>query len=547
MTNRAELADLLFPQVKESIDDLLAKYPPRPEGKVLRFAPSPTWYLHFGGLYTSFVGWKYAKQNRGKMLLRIEDTDQKREIEGATQLLITALQKFGIQFDEGPLSLEQEVGNYGSYVQSQRKSLYEVFAKHLVAQGLAYPCRMSEERLNEIREMQTASKQIPGIYGNYCEWRNKTPDELLEKFNAEDQTFPVLRFRSHGDTTKKIVFQDLIRGEISMIDNYNDIVLIKGDGLPTYHLAHIVDDTLMRVTTITRGEEWLTSVPLHLQLFGAFNLPAPEYCHLAPICKLDEGKKRKLSKRKDPEANVEFFFEAGYAPQALLEYIMTLADSSYEDWQRANEDQTFLDFQFSLKKMNVSGALFDFVKLQNINNGYLSKLSTAELYEQGLAWAKDYHKELAELMEKYADYTKAALNIERHTEKDPKRFTLYSDIEKNILFFYDEKRTEIKKSKPDFPEQIPLETWKAFAADYAENFSLDGEVTERFDQLKLIGKKYGFAGNNAEFKEWGFVGKVGDLAMFLRIQLCWAKQTPDLFSVMKVMGRERVKERILDL
>ena len=547
MTTRAELADLLFPQVKESIDDLLAKYPPRPEGKVLRFAPSPTWYLHFGHLYTSFIGRKHARQNNGVFFLRIEDTDQKREVAGATQVLLKILKKFWIQFDEGLLTLTEEFGNYGPYVQSQRRSIYEVFAKHLVAQGLAYPCRMSEERLNEIREMQTASKQIPGIYGNYSEWRNKTPDELLEKFNAEGQTFPVLRFRSHGDTTKKIVFQDLIRGEISMIDNYNDIVLIKGDGLPTYHLAHIVDDTLMRVTTITRGEEWLTSVPLHLQLFGAFNLPAPEYCHLAPICKLDEGKKRKLSKRKDPEANVEFFFEAGYAPQALLEYIMTLADSSYEDWQRAHEDQTFLDFQFSLEKMNVSGALFDFVKLQNINNGYLSKLNTAELYEQGLAWAKDYHKELAELMEKHAEYTKAALNIERHTEKDPKRFTLYSDIEKNILFFYDEKRAEIKKSNPDFPEQIPLETWKAFAADYAENFSLDGEVTERFDQLKLIGRKYGFAGNNAEFKEWGFVGKVGDLAMFLRIQLCWAKQTPDLFSVMKVMGKERVKERILDV
>ncbi len=397
--------------------------------------------------------------------------------------------------------MTEEFGNYGPYVQSQRKSLYEVFAKHLVAQGLAYPCRMSEERLNEIREMQTANKQIPGIYGNYSEWRSKTPDELLEKFNAEGQTFPVLRFRSHGDTTKKIHFKDLIRGEISMIDNYNDIVLIKGDGLPTYHLAHIVDDTLMRVTTITRGEEWLTSVPLHLQLFGAFNLPAPEYCHLAPICKLDEGKKRKLSKRKDPEANVEFFFEAGYAPQALLEYIMTLADSSYEDWQRAHEDQTFLDFQFSLEKMNVSGALFDFVKLQSINNNYLSKLSTADLYEQGLARAKDYHQELAELMEKHADYTQSALNIERHTEKDPKRFTLFTDIEKNICFFYDEKRSEIKSQKPDFPEGIALETWKAFAVDYAEHFDVDGDVMNRFDQLKEIGRKYGFAGNNAEFKE----------------------------------------------
>lgn len=547
MTTRAELANILFPEITETIDDLLAKYPPRPEGKVLRFAPSPTGYLHFWGLFTSFVGWKYAKQNGGTFLLRIEDTDQKREVAWATKLLIEALQKFWIQFDEGPLSLEEEVGKYAPYTQSKRGNLYKVFAKYLVAQGLAYPCRMSEEQLNEIREMQTAAKIIPGIYGQYSEWRSKMPDELLEKFNAEGQTFPVLRFRSHGDTTKKIVFKDLIRGEISMIDNYNDIVLIKGDGLPTYHLAHIVDDTLMRVTTITRGEEWLTSVPLHLQLFQAFNLPSPEYCHFAPICKLEEGKKRKLSKRKDPEANVEFFFEGGYAPQALLEYIMTLADSSYEDWQRANEDQSFLDFQFSLEKMSISGPLFDFVKLQSISNAYLSKLTTEELYTQGLNRAKIYDPELAKLMEADADYTISALNIERHTEKDPKRFTLFTDIEKNILFFYDQKWEEIKKNKPEFSEQVPFETWEAFAQEYAETFSLEGDVLTWFDQLKMIGKKYGFAENNAEFKQGGFIGKAGDLAMFLRIQLCWAKQTPDLFSVMKVMGRERVKERILDV
>ena len=547
MTTRAELADILFPDVHETIEDVIKKYPKRTSDKVLRFAPSPTGYLHFWGLYTSFVGWKYAKQNNWIMLLRIEDTDQKREIEWAAELLISALQKFWIEFDEGPINTNEEKWAYGPYTQSKRWALYKVFAKHLLAQGMAYPCWMSEEKLNEIREMQMVSKIIPGIYWNYSEWRNKTPDELLEKFHEEWDQFPVLRFRSHGDTSRKIVFKDMIRGDISMIDNYNDIVLIKWDWLPTYHLAHIVDDTLMGVTIITRSEEWLTSVPLHLQLFNAFNLPAPQYCHLAPICKLDEGKKRKLSKRKDPEANVEFFFEWGYPAQALLEYIMTLADSSYEDWQRENEDKSFMDFQFSIEKMNVAGPLFDFVKLQNISNNYLSKISTEELYNQGLEWAEKYHQELANLMKKDPEYTKAALNIERHTEKDPKRFTLYADIEKNILFFFDEKWSEIKANKPEFPENIPAETWKAFAEDYAQNYDLSGDVLTWFEQLKEIGKKYGFAANNAEFKQWGFIWKVGDLAMFLRIQLCWAKQTPDLFSVMKVLGDKRIKERLLDL
>lgn len=390
----------------------------------------------------------------------------------------------------------------------------------MVAQGLAYPCRMSEDKLNEIREMQTANKLIPGIYGQYSEWRNASPDELLQKFEEEGQTFPVLRFRSHADTSKKITFSDLLRGEVNMIDNYNDIVLIKGDGLPTYHFAHLVDDTLMRTTTVIRGEEWLTSVPLHLQLFAAFNLQAPQYGHLAPICKLEDGKKRKLSKRKDPEANVEYFFEAGYAPQAVLEYIMTLADPAYEDRKREDEQRQLSDFDFSLARMNVSGPLFDFVKLQSINNNYLSALSTADLYSQGLAWAEKYSPHLAKLMSENPDYTLAALDIERHTDKDPKRFTLYSDIEKNIRFFYDSERAEIKNQKPEFPEGISHDVWSKFAAEYAEKFDVSSDVQSRFDQLKAIGHDYGFAANNAEFKAGGFVGKVGDLAMFLRIQLC---------------------------
>lgn len=549
MTTRAQLAEALFPDTKESIQDLLDRYPARSNtNPVLRFAPSPTGFLHFGGLYTSFLCWKYAKQTGGTIYLRIEDTDQKREVEWATPLLINSLKKFGISFDEGPIGENnEEIWSYGPYAQSQRGDIYRVFAKHLVAQGLAYPCRMSEEKLNEIREFQTANKIIPGIYWQYSERRNATPDQLLEKFENEGQSFPVLRFRSHADTSKKITFSDLLRGEINMIDNYNDIVIIKGDGLPTYHFAHLVDDTLMRTSLVLRGEEWLTSVPLHLQLFAAFDLPAPQYGHLAPICKLEDGKKRKLSKRKDPEANVEYFFEAGYAPQAVLEYIMTLADPSYEDRKREDEQRQFSDFDFSLERMNVSGPLFDFVKLQSINNNYLSALSTQELYNQGLKRAQQYQPTLAQLMTEDAEYTLAALDIERHTEKDPKRFTLYSDIEKNIKFFYDSEWETIKAEKADFPEGIELTTWKAFAEDYAANYSLDGDVLTRFEQLKTIWKKYGFAANNVEFKQGGFVGKVGDLAMFLRIQLCWAKQTPDLFSVMKVLGDKRIKERLLDL
>lgn len=334
--------------------------------------------------------------------------------------------------------------------------------------------------------MQTASKIIPGIYGKYSAWRDKTPDELLAKYHAEGNHFPVLRLRSHGDTTQKIVFSDLLRGQISMIDNYNDIVLIKGDGLPTYHLAHIVDDSLMRVSLVTRGDEWLTSVPLHLQLFKAFDLPAPQYAHLAPINKMEEGKKRKLSKRKDPEANVGYFFEAGYPAQSLLEYIMTLADSAYEDWQRAHEDQHFLDFHFSLEKMNLSGPLFDFTKLQSIANNYLSKISTPQLYQESLEWAQKHGPELAQLMQKYPALTQSALDIERHTEKDPKRFTLYGDIEKGLLFFYPEQWEILKSAKPALPEHIPLETRKAFVAEYQNVFDLEMDTMERFVQLKEI-------------------------------------------------------------
>lgn len=555
MTTRADIAELIFPDVKETISDLEKKYPARKNPIASRFAPSPTGFLHIGGIYASFIERKFAKQHKGTFFLRIEDTDQKREVEGAVSLIIEWLKFFGIQIDEGPIGEHNaDVGDYWPYTQSQRKNIYQIFAKHLIQKWLAYPCRMSEEELNVIREQQTKTKVTPGIYWNYSLRRNKTPDELATKIQS-DKNF-VIRFRSPGDLSKRMTFEDVIKGKIEMIDNYNDIVLIKSDGLPTYHLAHIADDHLMRVSHVIRGEERLTSVPLHIQLFNAFELPAPHYCHPASLLKLDEeGNKRKLSKRKDPEADIAYFFEHGYAPQGIIEYLINLADAHFEDWQKANPDKSYLDFDIVLENMSKSGALFDLVKLQSVNNGYLSRISTEQLYNESLTWAKKYQPDLSALMLADPAYTQSALNIERHTPKDPKRFSTFSDVDKQLRFFYDNEREKMcweLKPSPTSAGKV-VESWgfqydnevmKKFVAEYIQVLDLKMSVEDRFAQLKEIGKKYGFASNNAEFKEWWYIWKIGDLAMFLRIQLCCATQTPDLYSVMQVMGKERVIKRL---
>lgn len=544
--NRSDIAELIFPDVKETIADLEKKFPPRVNPICSRFAPSPTGFLHIGGVYASFVEWKFAKQHKGTFFLRIEDTDQKREVEWAVDLIIDGLKFFGIQIDEGPIGDHNaDVGNYGPYTQSQRKDIYHVFAKHLLQNWLAYPCRMTEAELETIREQQTKTKVTPGIYGNYSVWRNKTPDEIAAQIQA-DPNF-VIRFRSPADLTKRVAFEDVIKGKIEMIDNYNDIVLIKSDGLPTYHLAHIADDHLMRVSHVIRGEERLTSVPLHIQLFNAFELPVPKYCHPASLLKFDEeGNKRKLSKRKDPEADIAYFFEHGYAPQGIIEYLINLADPRFEDRQKANPDRSYLDFDIVLENMSKSGALFDLVKLQSVNNGYLSRISTQQLYEESLTWAKKYQPDLATLMMSDSAYTQSALNIERHTPKDPKRFSTFSDVDTQLRFFYDSEREEMRKihTLSTFNFQFSTADLKNFVAEYIQVLDLKMSVEDRFNQLKEVGKKYGFAGNNAEFKEWWYIGKIWDLAMFLRIQLCCATQTPDLYSVMQVMGKERVIKRL---
>jgi len=548
MTTRKEIADMIFPEVTETIQDLEKKYPPRANPVCSRFAPSPTGFLHIWGVSAFFTERKFAKQNGGTFFLRIEDTDQKREVAGVVNLIINYMKMFGIQIDEWPIwENNSDIGNYWPYIQSQRKAMYKVFAKYLLENGLAYPCWMTPEQLEIIRTQQTKTKVTPGIYGNYSVRRNKSLEEILEKIQS-DKNY-VIRFRSPGEVGKRIVFEDAIKGSIETMENTNDIVLIKSDGLPTYHLAHIVDDHLMRVSHVIRGEERLASVPLHIQLFTAFWLAHPKYCHPASLLKLDNGNKRKLSKRHDPEADIWFFFENGYSTQGIIEYLLTIIDPSFEERQKANPDKSYLDFDIVLEKMGKSGALFDFVKLQSVNNNYLSRISTDQLYDQSLARALKYRPELAKSMQTDVMYVKAAMNIERHTAKDPKRFTTYVDVETQLNFFFDSEREKLMQSS-EFRIQnekniITKDIAKNFVDEYVQILDLSMCVEERFAQLKEIWKKYGFAANNAEFKEWWYIGKTWDLAMFLRIQLCCATQTPDLFSVMQVMGKERVMKRLL--
>ncbi len=556
MTSRVDIADRIFPEVNESITDIQKKFPSRENPICSRFAPSPTGFLHIWGIFASLVEWKFAKQNWGTFLLRIEDTDQKRLVEGWVQTIIDGIKTFGISIDEWPIwENNTDVWSYGPYIQSQRRYFYQIFVKQLISEWKAYPCWMSAEEIEQIRAEQTKSKSVPGMYGNYSHRRNKTPDEIFAKLDETNWDFEVIRFRSPWDLNKKISFDDEIKWKINMIDNYNDIVIIKKDGLPTYHMAHVVDDNLMRVSHVIRAEERLTSVPLHIQLFEACGLIHPKYCHTAQILKLDEGKKRKLSKRHDPEADVNFFFENWFPVQWIIEYIFSVISSEFEDWQIKNPDKSYIDFEIKLDKMNTSGALFDLAKLNSICNNYLSRISTDQLLQEILARAKAYKLDLYELMMSEIDYTKEAINIERHTEKDPKRFTLYGYIDSQIRFFYDKERDKINSSLAKIweksedkeylrAENIDVNIVREFFAEYLNILNLDGDVQEWFEQLKQVWKKYGFASNNAEFKEWGYIGKIGDLAMILRIALCGAKQTPDLFSVMKVMGKDRIKNRL---
>ncbi len=538
-----KLANLLFPDVIETREDLEKKYPPR-DCIATRIAPSPTGQVHIGTIDQALICERIAHtHDNGVFFLRIEDTDQERQIEWGFENILWSLKSFWLKLDEGPLWPNySDIGIYWPYIQSQRVAIYHIMAKQLVAEGKAYPCFLTETEIEQTREEQVILKRVPGIYGSYAKWREKDYSDY-EAAIIEWKSY-VIRFKTPAVFGSRIKVTDEIRGIVETDDNYLDIVILKNDKIPTYHFAHAVDDHFMRTTYVIRGQEWFPSLPLHYQLFSALGFEKPKFLHTSELLKVEDGNKRKLSKRKDPEAWVKFFFEKWYEPNAVLDYLSNIIDSSYEQWKIDNPTKTYCDYTFEIEKMPKAGALFDLTKLNSINKEYVSAMSHEDFYQAAGKWAKEYDTELFTLMEKYPDLTKAAMNIERLSEKDPKRFIKISDVKNQLLPFYPETFVELRKGAPTFSQSISPEVRIKFFKQYSEAYDPAMNKEEWFEHLKNIWHSLWFARNNEEFKSWGFVGKTGDLAMMLRIALYGAASTPDLWEMMKVLGKETVSSRL---
>ena len=434
-----DLADLIFPNIDKTVADYEKMYPERnlPEGAmVTRFAPSPTGFVHMGSLLASFISNKAAKDTGGVFYLRIEDTDQKREVENGIEGIVKDLKDFKINIDEGALSRTESIGNYGPYIQSERKEIYHAFIKHLLELGLAYPCFCTEEQIEETRKMQEATKSRIGYYGRYAVCRQLKLEDAYNRIKNGEKF--IIRLKSPGNFEHKIVVNDLVKGKIEFPENDLDIVIMKSDGLPTYHFAHLVDDHLMRTTHITRGDEWVSSLPIHVQLFKVFGFEPPKYAHLSPIMKQDGDIKRKLSKRKDPEAAMSYYAELGIPVEAVHLYLMTIANTNFEQWYDQNKDKSIDDFKFDFKKISASGSLFDLEKLINISRNYISYLKAEEVYDNVLAWSKEYDLDFYNLLNKYKDYTISIFSIERYQKKPRKDYESWSSIKKHIWYMYDE-------------------------------------------------------------------------------------------------------------
>ncbi|MBP9988570.1 MAG: glutamate--tRNA ligase [Ruminococcus sp.] len=545
MNDNEKLAQLLFPDITKTPEDYEKIYPERglSEGaRVSRFAPSPTGFLHLGGLFASMVSMLTTKAtDDGVFFLRIEDTDKKREIEDGVSAIISGLESFGITPDEGVMGFEKESGNYGPYQQSQRKEVYQTIAKSLVINGLAYPCFCSEDELNEIRAQQEkAGTDIQGYFGEWAKCRNLSFEEQKEKIEAGCPF--TLRLRSEGQSDRRIKFDDLIKGKIEMPENIQDVVLLKTDGIPTYHFAHTVDDHFMRTTHVIRGDEWISSVPTHIQLFKACGYKVPKYAHISPIMKEDNGGKRKLSKRKDPEASVSFYSESGYPKESVIEYLLTIANSNFEDWRKANKTAPQSSFPFNLKKMSTSGALFDLNKLNDVSKNVISLMTAEEVYDKTAAWAKDYDTELYKLLTDDEEKAKGIFSIDRGTAKPRKDIAKWDEIKDYISYFYDEIYT------PDFT--LPENISKADAAEiikaYIDVFDANDDKDTWFSKIKELCEPLGFTPNVKEYKKNpdSFKGHVGDVSTVIRIAITSRKNTPDLHAIIALSGNEKIKARL---
>ena len=541
-----DLANLVFPNAKD-ISYYEEKYPERelPEGAIVtRFAPSPTGFVHIGGLYQALAARTAAKRTSGVFFLRVEDTDQKREIENGVTGIVNSLQNFDMGPDEGKISDAEEIGNYGPYQQSKRKEIYQAYAKYMISIGKAYPCFATPEELDEMRAKQESAKVRPGYYGIWAKYRNLPIDEAVEKIKAGEPY--IIRFKSPGREDRKIKHKDVIKGNVEFPENDQDIVIIKADGLPTYHFAHAVDDHLMHTTHVIRSDEWLSSVPLHLQLFAEMGFKAPKYAHISPIMKNDNGNKRKLSKRKDPEAAVSYYTELGIPSLAVKEYLLNIANSNFENWRKQNKQADISEFPFELNKMSVSGALFDMVKLFDVSKIVISKYSAEEVYEECLKWANTFDKELAELLQKDKEYSLKVLGIERGNEKPRKDIAKWSDLKDNIAYMYAE---EFEKIKIDYEQQkiTDKDKIKQILNTYAEKyFDLNDDKQTWFNKLKDLAEEFGYAREVKEFKAnpEKYEAHVGDVSTIIRIALTGRINTPDLYEIMKVLGKDTVLERL---
>ena len=544
-----KLADLLFPNITKNPLEYEEIYPQRmlPVGaKVTRLGPSPTGFIHLGNLYGAFVDERLAHQSGGVFYLRIEDTDEKRQVEGAVEAIISSLEFFGVTFDEG-VTKDGEKGNYAPYHQSQRSEIYQTYIKQMVRRGQAYPCFCTEEELNEIRETQECLKENPGYYGKWAKHRNLSLEEIQTRLDNKEAF--VIRLRSQGthdcedEDIKMISVEDGIRGTLMMPENDQDVVLLKANGIPTYHFAHVVDDHLMRTSHVVRGAEWLPSLPIHVELFNTLEWPLPVYCHTAQLMKMENGNRRKLSKRKDPELSLDYYRSEGYHPKAVREYLMTILNSNYEEWRMENPNAPLDSFEFTVEKMSSSGTLFDLDKLNDISKDVLVKIPAAEIRQFLIDWSKAHRPELTGILEGDEEYLIKILDLGRNGNKPRKDFVFARQIFEFISYFYN----DYFKIEDSYPENVSDDDAKSILYAYLESYDHQDDQTQWFDKIRQIASDKGYAAKPKDYKKNPelYKGHVGDVSTVIRIALMGRATSPDIWEIQQILGEEKSKERII--
>lgn len=539
-----KLAELLFPNIDKTPEYYEEMYPERnlPEGAmVTRIGPSPTGFVHLGNLYNALIGERLAHQSGGVFFLRVEDTDAKREVDGAVELLLSAMEYFGIKFDEGVIENDGSIGDYGPYRQRLRKDIYQCIAKKLVEMGYAYPCFCSEDDLAKMRETQIADKLNFGYYGDWAVCRKLSYDEIKAKIeNGEPY---VLRYRSQGDINNTVEVYDGIRGALALQENYQDFVLLKSDGIPTYHFAHVVDDHLMRSTHVSRGEEWLSTLPMHVQVFDTLGWKRPVYCHTPVLMKMDGDTKRKLSKRKDPELGLDYYKAEGYLPEAVREYLMTVLNSNFEEWRAENPDKDMTEFKFTTEKMSTSGALFDMMKFDDISREIIFKMTPEEIYEKMALWLSEYNPEFKELFTRDKELTCKAINVGRDAARPRKDLTNWKQASQFLSIYYDESL----KMEDAFPENVSEEDKQSIIDKYLETYNHGDDNSEWFQKIKDITEELGYAVKPKDYKKNPemFKGSITDVSNVIRVALTGRTNSPDLWEICHIIGEDTMRGRLI--